>query len=56
MTTRADLEAELLTRLQVADNSTLFPSARLTSLIKNAYIWATQFVVWHDLVRARATD
>jgi glycogen debranching enzyme len=52
MTTRADLEAELLERLLVADNSTLYPSTRITSLIKNAYIWATQLVIWHDLVRA----
>jgi hypothetical protein len=52
MTLRQDLEAELLSRLQVASNSTLYPASRITSLIQNAYMWATQFVIWHDLVRA----
>lgn len=56
MTTRSDLESELTSRLQVASNSTLFPSARITSLIKNAYMWATQLFVWHDLVRALKTN
>ena len=55
MATRADLETELIARLQVAANSTLYPSARVTKIIQDAYIWATQLVVWHDLVRARAT-
>jgi hypothetical protein len=49
------LETELLARLQVASNSTLYPSTRITTLIQNAYMWATQFVVWHDLVRAVCT-
>lgn len=52
MTTREDLEAELLELLLVSDNSSLYPATRLTSLIKNAYMWATQLVIWHDLVRA----
>jgi len=52
MTTREDLEAELLELLLVSDNSTLYPASRLTSLIKNSYMWATQLVIWHDLVRA----
>jgi len=56
MITRADLEAELLEQLLVADNSTLYPSTRLTSLVQNAYIWATQLVIWHDLVRAVYTS
>lgn len=56
LTTRADLEAELISRLQVAANSTLYPAARITSIIKQAYLWATQLVVWHDLVRARCTS
>ena len=56
MTTREDLENELISRLQVASNSTLYPATRVTSLIKNAYIWATQLFVWHDLVRGRKTN
>lgn len=56
MATRAELETELVARLQVASNSTLYPSTRITSLIKDAYLWATQFFIWHDLVRARCTS
>ena len=56
MTTREDLEAELLELLLVSDNSTLYPASRLTSLIKNSYMWATQLVIWHDLVRAVYTN
>lgn len=56
MTTRQELENELISRLQVSSNSTLYPATRITSLIKNAYIWATQFAIWHDLVRAYYTD
>ena len=56
MTDRQGLETELVARLQVASNSTLYPSARITTIIQNAYLWATQLVVWHDLVRARYTD
>lgn len=55
MATRANLEAELIARLQVAANSTLYPAARVTKIIQDAYLWATQLVIWHDLVRARAT-
>ena len=55
MTTRSDLETELLERLLVADNSTLYPSARLTMLIQNAYRWAKSLVIWNDLVNARKT-
>jgi len=56
LTTRENLEAELVSRLQVASNSTLYPSARITSIIKQSYIWATQLVIWHDLVRSRCTS
>lgn len=56
MTTRSDLETELLARLQGASNSTLYPPARLTSLIKDAYMWATQLFMWHDLMRAKTTN
>jgi hypothetical protein len=56
MTTRSDLETELIARLQVASNSTLYPSTRITTIIQSAYMWATQLVIWHDLVRARCTS
>ena len=56
MRTRADMEAELLARLQVANNSTMFPSARITTLIQNAYIWATTTWVWTDLVNGKYTS
>lgn len=49
--TRSNLEAELKTRLQIADDSSLYPSSRLTSLIQQANIWATQFFFWDDLFK-----
>lgn len=56
MDTREELEAELKSRLQIAGNSTLFPAARITELIQNAYKWATALIVWPELVRTRATS
>lgn len=56
MDTRADMEAELLAQLQVASNSSMFPSARITQIIQNAYIWATNLFVWVDLVKAKCTS
>ena len=56
MRTRADMETELLARLQVANNSTMFPSTRITQLIKDAYIWATTTWVWTDLVNGKYTS
>lgn len=56
MNTRTDLETELKAQLQVGDNSTLFPSSRITTLIKNAYMWATQLYIWVDLVKAKCTS
>lgn len=56
MRTRADMEAELLLRLQVANNSTMFPASRLTTLIQNAYQWATTTWVWTDLVNGKYTS
>jgi len=56
MTIRSDLETELIARLQVASNSTLYPSARITTIIQSAYMWSTQLVIWHDLVRAVCTS
>jgi hypothetical protein len=56
MTTRADLEAELTSQLQVASNSTLYPSSRITSLIKNANSWATNLFIWLDLSTGKKTN
>lgn len=53
MITREDMEDELTSQLQVAANSSLFTSARKTSLIQNAYEWATNMFVWPDLVKAK---
>lgn len=55
MTTRSDMETELQAQLTAASNSTLYPSSRLTQLIQDAYIWATQEFIWRDLVRALKT-
>lgn len=56
MRTRSDMETELLARLQVANNSSLYPAARLTTLIQNAYTWATTTWVWTDLVNGKYTS
>jgi len=56
MRTRAEMETELLAQLQVATNSSMFPSTRLTTLIQNAYTWATNLFVWLDLVQAKCTN
>lgn len=56
MNIRSEMETELLDRLQVADNSTLYTSARLTKLIQDAYIWATDTFIWLDLVKAKMTN
>lgn len=56
MQTRSDLEQELLSQLMAADNSSLYSASRLTSLIKNAYLWATNLFIWNDLVRAKCTS
>lgn len=53
MRTRSDMEVELLARLQVASNSTAYPSSRITSLVKEGYIWATQLFIWLDLVEGK---
>lgn len=53
--TREDLEDELVSQLQVASNSSLFPATRITTLIKNAYIRATELFIWNDLVKAKCT-
>jgi hypothetical protein len=56
MQTRAELETELQLQLQSAANSSLFPSTRLTSLIKNAYKEATTLFKWVSLARAKTTS
>lgn len=56
MQTRSDMETELQRQLQSASNSTLFPSARLTELIQNAYLSATTLFKWLALARAKTTS
>lgn len=56
MQTRSDMEVELLARLRVAGNSTVFTADRLTQLIANAYIWCTEQYVFHELVKAKITS
>lgn len=53
MITRANMESELTSQLQASSNSSLFTSTRITSLIKNAYEWATNTFIWLDLVKAK---
>jgi len=56
MDNREDMEAELVAQLQVASNSSLFPSTRITTLIQNAHKWATNLFIWLDLVKAKVTS
>jgi len=56
MDTRSEMEAELLAQLQVSTNSSLYPSARLTSLIQNSYKSATSLFKWLALSRAKTTS
>lgn len=51
--TRADMEAELVSRLMAANNSALFPSTRITELIAQATKWAGSLYFWPSLLRAR---
>jgi hypothetical protein len=53
--TRADLESELVSQLQVASNSSLFPATRITELIRTSYKKATELFIWNDLVKAKCT-
>lgn len=55
LSTREDLENELQSQLQIADNSSLFPASRLTKLIQNAYRRATDLYIWLDLVKGKTT-
>jgi hypothetical protein len=56
MDTRTEMETELVAQLQVASNSSLFPSSRITTLIQNAHDWATSLFIWVDLVKAKTTN
>lgn len=53
MQTRAELELELQARAMVANNSTMVPATRLTTLIKDANIWAGTLFFWPSLYRSR---
>lgn len=53
MQTRSDLETELVARLMIANNSTLFPPNRITQLIKDANTWAGTLYFWPSLFRSR---
>lgn len=53
MQTFEQLKAELVSRLQVASNSTLYPDSRIEDLIQDAYMWATGIYPFAELTRAR---
>lgn len=55
MQTYSEMQAELVSRLMTATNSTSFPTSRIQSLIKQAHIWATSLHEWPELVRAKYT-
>lgn len=47
------MELELVARLQVANNSTLVSSSRITQLIQDAYLWAATLFFWPSLFKSR---
>lgn len=53
MQTRSDIETELLARIMAANNSTQFSSTRLTTLVKDANLWAGTLFFWPPLFRNR---
>jgi hypothetical protein len=56
MQTYSEMQTELLSRLMVAGNSTLFTTTRIQTLIKDAHLWATSQYLWPQLERARTTS
>jgi hypothetical protein len=53
MITRQDIEAELVQRAMVANNSTMVPAARATTLVQDANLWAGTLHFWPPLFRSR---
>jgi hypothetical protein len=56
MLTYSDMQAELLSRLQAANNSTLWTTARLETLIQDAYRWATGLFNWPQTQSAKVSS
>lgn len=53
MTTRSEIELETIARLQIANNSTAFPTARVTEVTKQSSLWAGTLYFWPSLFRSR---
>ena len=53
MDTRQDMEAELVSQLQVSQNATQFTPTRITDLIQKSYIWCTEQQAFKALQRAK---
>ena len=53
MITRLDIEQELTKRANLANNSTMLPSSRLTELVQDANLWAGSLHFWPPLYRSR---
>src|SRR3990172_8360780 len=56
MQTYSEMQTELLARLMASTNSTLFPTARIQTLIKDAHLWATSLYLWPQLERDKYTS
>src|SRR3990167_28388 len=52
----SEFQSELLSRLQVADNSTLYTTSSVQTLIKDAHMWATALHPWPSLRKAKTTS
>lgn len=53
MQTRQDIEQELSARLMIANNSTMVSATRITTLVKDASLWAGTLFFWPALYRSR---
>jgi hypothetical protein len=53
MQTREQIEAEVIARAKIANNSTAFPASRVTQVVKDASLWAGTLFFWPSLFRAR---
>lgn len=53
MQIRSEIEAEVIVRAMVANNSTQFSPARVTTVVKDASLWGGTLFYWPSLFRSR---
>lgn len=53
LSSRSDIETEVIARLMISNNSDTFSPARITEIVQDAYRWAGTVYFWPSLMRAR---